>query len=163
MSRKCQYNNLEGERTMSALFNEQINIMHIVKSECLRSITMKYGAYGSILAYATYKTEYKKNGATKYLRELQEYINQGELYTEVMEQVNEIINDTLLFVEEGIIKRSWTTYIQSIRELFNKKDTDEIVLPFDKALWYYKDIKDAVEVRVDLLIEQKQDSMKYSR
>lgn len=141
---------------MSALFNEQINIMHIVKSECLRSITMKYGSYSSILAYATYKTEYKKNGATKYLRKLQEYINLSESYIEVKEQLNDIIMDTLQFVEEGIVKRSWTTYIQSVRELFNNQDTEEIVLKLDKALWYYKDIKDAVEVRVDLLLEQKQ-------
>ena len=105
----------------SNVYNKSL-MVHMVKSLCLRSITLKYGAYYSVLAYATYKMEYQKRGATKSILQIKEDLEQLDLKDGVSEQLFEIINDTYRFIEEGVVSKTWITYNQNIRGLF-KTDT----------------------------------------
>lgn len=139
---------------MRELFSEVSKVIHVVKSICLRSITIKYGAYTSILAYATYKLELNKNGATKCLDELQEYVEQANIGDDVRPMLFEIIEDTYKFVEVRVVTRGWTEYVQSVRELFGKERFEEVKLGEEEVMEYYEDIKRGVEVRVDLVLEQ---------
>lgn len=134
--------------------NKKLNITHVVKSECLRSITLRYGAYYSILAYATYQTEYQKSGATKSILQLKVELAKLDISCYILDQLNGIIDDTYRFVEEGVVTKKWTTYNQNIRKLFNSDEQTETQLTLEKALEHYEDIKCAVELRSDLILEQ---------
>ena len=131
-----------------------INLTHKVKSECLKSINLRYGAYYSILAYATYHTEFQKNGATKSILQLKDELVKLDLDCYMLEQLQGIIDDTYRFVEEGVFTKKWTIYNQNLRKLFNLDEQMEVQLTFEKALEHYEDIKCAVELRTDLVLEQ---------
>lgn len=131
------------------------SIVYAVKSECLRSITLRYGAYYSILAYAVYKLEYQKEKcATKKIIELQNEIlplvSKGNMY----EELNRIIEEVTMFVEDSVLTNSWKLYNHNIRGLFDSEEQVMTELTFDVALEHYEDIKNAVELRTDLIIEQ---------
>ena len=131
------------------------SIVYAVKSECLRSISIRYGAYYSILAYAVYKLEYQKEKcATKKLIELKKdilpLITKGNIY----EELNKIIEEVYMFVEDSVLTNSWKLYNQNIRGLFESEEQVKAELTFEVALEHYEDIKDAVELRTDLILEQ---------
>lgn len=140
---------------MNNYFNNERNMMHIVKSECLRSLSLKYGQYNSsILGYAIYKIEYRQNGAGKKLQELQNYVSDMNIEDSLTEQLELVISDTYSFIENGIVNRRWTTYSNNIRYLFNTEEISDVKLSYEQAEYHCEDIKHAIEVRIDILLEQ---------
>lgn len=122
----------------------------IVKSSCLRSITIFLGPYCSNSAIKAYTNQcYLKpiNKARKILKEMG--ISPG-LYSEL----EAILDDVSQFVCKGIISDSLYVYNDNLDDIRTSKDVDALykfneLSNIDRV---YEEVKYAIETKLDLLI-----------
>lgn len=124
----------------------------IVKTYCLRSITIFIGPYYSNSAIQAYANQ----SYLKPINKARKMLKQMKISHQVCSELEAILDDVYQFICKGIISNSLYVYndnlgnVRTVKNVINRYEFNELS-DIDRP---YEEVKYAIEIKMDLLITE---------